>query len=196
MQTNFSINEIVVSFDSTQKKFWEGEAPGQYMKWGYGINKSEYFEASILHPTFEVTLYVIYWNDYGIYEISPNIRKGNEALQSLKYRLRLTAKKEVIQQKEYFVSQLRIAKLKKGPTIHSNLFDTTEKELSSICKLDIKKFLFDNCKCSIRIKRDIDGDAGPKRNKQYAVFEENNFKALVSLHIFTRLLPMYHQISI
>ncbi len=207
MTTTFYFKDFKVSYDIDSKMYWAGASP-----WEEDENKRQpsmatyYIEVYVESKQVSMTLFVIFWESKG-YEVNPNVDKGSEKIKTLHQRVRLTAKKEIINCKEIYLCQFRIARVKTidysnslqkykmrrlyRQPMHSNLYNSSIEEIEEYCKIDIKEYLFDKCNAlKIGTKGFLTGDTGPRRNALYVSFEKDNIELLVTFFLMTRVYPL------
>ena len=176
---------VRVFYDPFVQKEILGIATDGELKRGY------YFPVTVHHRNFELELPFINWNDDSK-EIHPQVIRGAQNIQTLHGRLRLSMK--VVSESPHkgkYTLTFKQAFLKKGITVHSNLFGATFEGLSALSGFDIEQSMLDFGAVDVGTKFEIFSDYGPKRNECCVVFGSKSYAVPIAAFVFTRVIPIY-----
>jgi hypothetical protein len=186
-EMHYNFDEITISYNPKIKKEIVGITTSGDCQFG------KYFAAIVRSKEFEFEILNVQWED-GSVDIYPRLIRGDEKMQTLHGRLRISVKPIVYRGVGYYTATLKQARLKKGLSLHSNLFSANLDQLEDGCGYNINQTLENFGAINFGTKEDILADEGIKRFEYCVIFRKSNYDIPIIVFILTRILPLQNDI--
>jgi hypothetical protein len=184
---HYNLDDITISYNPKIKKEIVGITTSGDCQFG------KYFAAIVRSNVFEFEILCVKWEDESV-DIYPRLIRGDEKMQTLHGRLRISIKPIIYRGASYYTATLKQARLKDGLSLHSNLFSANLDQLQDGCGYDINQTLVNFGAVNFGTKEDILGDEGIKRFEYCVIFRKSNYDIPIIVYILTRILPLQNDI--